>query len=97
APATDATDFFANLSAADQWEPLWEQDWQAAVLRQCLEEARQHVGAATFRAFELFATQGWPAERVAAELDLTTNAVFLAKHRVLKLMRELLPQVQSVW
>lgn len=73
---------------------LWEDEWRKAILRRCLEEVRAEVEAKTFRAFELFAVEGWPAARVAAELETTENAVFIAKHRVLRRVQAMLPQLE---
>jgi RNA polymerase sigma factor (sigma-70 family) len=93
----DQTDFFAQLGDEDRWEQVWEQEWRHAVMRQCLEEVRREVDPTTFEAFELFASRGWPAARVAKQLGLTANAVFIAKHRILRRIRELLPQMETVW
>ena len=93
----EQTDFFVHQADEKEWEDIWEQEWRDAVLRQCLEEARREVGEKTFAAFELFASQGWPARKVAEHLGLTANAVFIAKHRILRRVRELLPTMEEVW
>ncbi len=91
------TDFFDQLGDEDQWEQIWDQEWRGAVMRQCLAEVRREVGEKTFTAFELFASKGWPARKVAEHLGLTSNAVFIAKHRVLQRVRGLLPQIETIW
>jgi RNA polymerase sigma factor (sigma-70 family) len=93
----DRTAFFDRLGDEDHWEKLWEEEWRQAVLRQCLEEIRQALEAKTVEAFELFAWKGWPAQRVANHLGMSENAVFLAKHKILKRIRELLPQMEEIW
>jgi RNA polymerase sigma-70 factor (ECF subfamily) len=86
-----------QLPAEDVMSALWEQEWRDAVVAQCLAEARAAVEPKTFAAFELFVREGWPAARVAAHLGMTANAVFLAKHRVLRFLRETQPAVEEVW
>lgn len=76
---------------------VWDEEWRAAVMRQCLAEVRAEVQPATFEAFDLFACQGWPAEKVAQQLGMTANAVFGAKRRVLRRIRELLPAIDADW
>ena len=93
----DQTDFFAQLADEDHLQRSWEQEWRETLLRECLQEVRREVDSKTFAAFELFASAGWPAKHVAEQLGLTSNAVFIAKHRVLKRVRELLPQLETVW
>ncbi len=94
---TDQTQFFGRVPDEDQFEKLWEEEWREALLRQCLEEVRREMDAKSIEAFELFAWKGWPAARVAEQLDMTANAVFIVKHRVMKRIRELLPTMEEVW
>lgn len=96
-PIAEETDELARIPDADRLAELWEEEWQQAVVRTCLDAVRAEVGQQTFRAFELFALEGRPAAAVAAELGTTDNAVFLAKHRVLRRMRELRPQLEKDW
>ena len=88
------TGALSNVPAEDQLEQLWEQEWSAAVLRRCLQIVRSEFGHPMSQAFELFAWQGWPAKRVAEHLGMSENAVFIAKHRVLKRVRELMPDME---
>lgn len=91
---TDQTGFFARIPDDNRLEEIWEHEWREATLQQCLAQVRQEFDAKTFRAFELFAHDGLPARQVAEQLGMTSNAVFIAKHRILKRIRELLPQLE---
>lgn len=75
----------------------WEAEWRRAIIEVCLQEVRRIFEPATVRAFELFVLQEWPAERVAAELGISRNAVFKAKHRVLTRMREAYRYLDANW
>jgi DNA-directed RNA polymerase specialized sigma24 family protein len=57
---------------------------------------RAEVESNTIRAFELFALHGRPAAEVAGELGLSRNAVFIAKHRVMKRVLELRRQFEAI-
>lgn len=83
--------------AHDPLQERWDQEWRAAILRQCLEEVRREVEERTFDAFQRFALKGESAREVARDLDLTENAVFQAKRRVLRRARELVPLMEDVW
>jgi RNA polymerase sigma-70 factor (ECF subfamily) len=87
----------AELAAADDLEQHWEQEWRAAVLRQCLVEIAAEVEPTTIAAFERFGLRGESAAAVAAALGMTVNAVYVAKHRVLQRVRELLPAMTEIW
>jgi RNA polymerase sigma-70 factor (ECF subfamily) len=91
------TDFFDRKAEDDQQEKIWDEEWRNAVLRQCLSEVRNDFDEKSLQAFELFAHQGWPAARVAEHLDITSNAVFIAKHRIMKRIREILPRMEEIW
>lgn len=97
ADATEGAELLADVAAADDPEALWEEEWRRAVLRQCLDQIRTEVQPTTMRAFELFALDGRPARAVAEELDLTPNAVFVAKRRILRRIEELLPLISDLF
>ena len=78
-------------------QEAWDCEWRDAILKQCLNEIRNEVKSPTFEAFTLFACEGWPAEQVAARLNITTNAVFGAKRRVLARIREKFEQREITW
>jgi len=95
--ATLGTDEALALEDPGDQEALFDQEWRDGLLRQGLEVVRREVTPQTFEAFQLFASQDWPAERVAAHLGITPNAVFGAKRRVLQRLRELLPALEEDW
>lgn len=95
--ASADTNFFARQPDDDQFEKAWEEEWRDAVLKQCFEEIRREFDAKSLEAFELFATQGLPAQEVGERLGMTANAVFLVKHRIMKRIKELLPKMEDTF
>lgn len=94
---SSGTDFFHALPDEDSLTKVWEEEWRQAIMQQCLAAVRAEVEPRTFEAFELFACQGLPAEDVAARLGISANAVFGAKRRILRRIRELFPKLQDEW
>ena len=78
-------------------EKIWDQEWRDAVIRQCLDEVRREFDERSIQAFERFAWKGDSARQVADQLGMTPNAVFIAKHRIVKRIRELLPRMEENW
>ncbi len=74
----------------------WDRSWQQAVFDQCLAQVRAELEPRTVQAFELVALREVPAQEAASQLGMTRNAVFLAKHRVLKRIRELQQEIEEV-
>jgi len=91
------TGFFESIQDEDRLAEVWEQEWQQAVLAQCLRDVSREVEPTTFHAFDRFARQGRPAREVAEELGISENAVFGAKRRVLRRIREMLPEMKEIW
>lgn len=67
---------------------LWDREHDLWVVRRLVEMLRGEFEPRTWLAFEGVALQGRPAAEVAAELGLTTNAVVIAKSRVLRRLNE---------
>ena len=63
-------------------------DPTAELLRRGLESIRAEFAERTWQAFEALAVGERPAAVVAAELGLTVGAVYMARSRVLKRLRE---------
>ncbi len=83
--------------APDELDRIWDEEWRDSILAHCLSEVRQEVEPATFEAFRRFAIDGRPAEEVARDLGMSPNAVFGAKRRILRRLRELRPFMEEIW
>lgn len=97
ADATGQTALLASIPDGDRLAALWDEEWRRVTLGQCLAQVRCEVEPGTFEAFELFVREALPAKEVAARLGMTENAVFGAKRRVLRRVRELRPCVEEHW
>jgi len=67
---------------------LWNREHDEHVLRRLLELVEPEFTSPVWQAFRGVALEGKPAAEVAAELGATVNAVFLAKSRVLRRLRQ---------
>jgi RNA polymerase sigma-70 factor (ECF subfamily) len=67
---------------------MWDQEHDRHVTRKLLEMLRGDFEATTWKAFERTALDGLPAAEAAAELGLSSNAVFIARSRVLARLRQ---------
>src|SRR5262245_26033077 len=66
----------------------WDLEHDRHVTHRLLEMIRDRFEPATWKAFERVALEGAGADQVATELGLSVNAVFIAKSRVLSLLRQ---------
>lgn len=94
--SVDDTKFWAGIADEGAAEADWDREWAQARLHQSLDVVRQEVKPATLRAFQALVLENRSPEEVAAELGMTQNGVSVAKHRVLKRLRELARQWEEL-
>jgi RNA polymerase sigma-70 factor (ECF subfamily) len=75
-----------EASAADSAE--WNLDYERQVFHTAADRVRDDFGESAWRAFWLAAVEGKAAKEIAAELNISQAAVYLAKARVMKRIRE---------
>ena len=73
---------------ASEMSQIWNRQHDQFVLRQLLALAEPHFSPSTWQAFYLVALKGKRADVVAKELEISVNAVFIAKSRVLSRLRQ---------
>jgi len=71
-------------------EKLFLNEWRKMILKEAERELKNRVAPETFQAYELYAVQNRPVEKVAAYLDCSVNQVYQAKKRCFAMMREIL-------
>jgi RNA polymerase sigma-70 factor (ECF subfamily) len=66
---------------------VWELEWQRNVFDAAVARVKAKASARQYQVFDLCALRSWPVKRVAAALGISAAQVYLAKHRVLGLVR----------
>jgi len=72
----------------------WELQWQQMVLKRCLDQVRLEFDPKVFGAFRDYAIDQSAIEEVCEKFDMSRNAVYIAKSRVLSRLRELKQQFE---
>jgi RNA polymerase sigma-70 factor (ECF subfamily) len=78
------------VAVAEPAGGLGEEEYRQYLVRRTLELIREEFPPATWRAFWEFAVAGRPAEDVARELGMNIGAVYLARGRVVRRLRDYL-------
>lgn len=94
-PQVERLSFWAGVPDEETATDTWEREWEQALLRECLDQARIEFEPDTFRAFEIAVRDNRPAAEAARELEVSVKAIYNAKHRVLKRLRELRAQYEN--
>lgn len=68
-------------------ERLWDAEWEQNLMRAALGRVRRQANPKHFQIFDLCMLQGRPVKEIQEFLDVNAGQVYLAKHRVSKLLR----------
>jgi len=68
-------------------DEIWDEEWARNVADAALAEVKERVGAKQFQMFDLYALKAWPARDVAKTLHVSIAQVYLAKHRVTRMIQ----------
>lgn len=74
---------------------LWDEEWERNLMDAAIERAKQRVPAEQFQMFDFYVLRDWPAAKVAKTLGVSVARVYLAKHRVGKLVKLELKQLET--
>ena len=76
-------------------EQLFIGEWRKVVLKDAEQKLKNRVSPETYQAYELYAVQERPVEKVAAYLDCSVNQVYQAKKRFFAIMKEILLEMNN--
>jgi RNA polymerase sigma factor (sigma-70 family) len=73
---------------AGQWDAAWDEEWQKNLMDAAISRVKRRVSIEQYQMFDLFVLKQWPASDVAKTLGVTIGHVYVAKHRISKLVRQ---------
>jgi|ERR1043166_2318868 RNA polymerase sigma-70 factor (ECF subfamily) len=74
--------------ARPELEAIWDQEWNANLVHAARERVKSKVDPKMYQIFDLCAREDWPVSRVAQVLKVKTPYIYVAKHRVGKLLKK---------
>lgn len=81
--------------SSDRLEARWDRDWKLTLQEAAMEKVKRSVKAKHYQVFDLYVVKQWPADKVARILGLNAGQVFLAKHRILALLKKEIQRLQK--
>jgi RNA polymerase sigma-70 factor (ECF subfamily) len=69
-------------------EAIWDAEWEKNLLAAALERVKRQVAPEQFQIFDLACLEGWPVRKVTQTLGVSGARVYLAKHRVGRLLKK---------
>jgi RNA polymerase sigma factor (sigma-70 family) len=94
-PSTSPDEIAGPVNA--DLEAIWEEDWQANLLEAAMERIKPRVKEEHYQMFDLNVIRQWPAGKVAQTLGVNIGRVYLAKHRVMALIKKEIRVLEKQW
>ena len=69
-------------------EDIFAREWRERVFELAVEKLKKQVTPGHFQIFDLYVVKKWPVRKVAATLGVSSAQVYLAKHRLWKIVQK---------
>jgi RNA polymerase sigma-70 factor (ECF subfamily) len=80
---------------AGQIDAIYEEEWQQGMLEMAVERVKQKTDLKQFQIFHCYALKSWPVGEVARHFRVTSNQVYVTKHRVSALIKEEIKKLEA--
>ena len=70
------------------FDAIWEREWKSNLTQMALSRVKAKVSPQQYQIFYCYVVKGWEVEEVRRELGVSSAQVYLAKHRVGRVMRK---------
>jgi RNA polymerase sigma factor (sigma-70 family) len=75
----------------------WENEWQRNLLKAALDQVKLHVREEQYQLFDLYVIRQWPVDRITQTLGVSATRVYLAKHRLTRLLKKEVRRLEEKW
>ena len=76
-------------------EQSWDEEWREHLLTEAMEIARAEVSPVTYNIFFLLTRENKTPEEVSAELNVSMESVYVAKHRFIKRLKPIFKSLED--
>jgi RNA polymerase sigma-70 factor (ECF subfamily) len=83
--------------ADDGGTPEWAEEWQAHLMKAATQRVKQRVKEEQYQLFDLYVLKQWPIARIRQTVGVSAAQVYLAKHRITRLLRKEVSRLEKEW
>lgn len=76
-------------------DAVWEEEWQKELLEAALARIKNQVSAEQYQMFDFYVLKQMPVEKVAQALGTNAGQVYLARHRIAKLLKKEIARLEE--
>ena len=77
------------------FEALWDQEWEANLMDAAMRRLKNRVDPKQLQIFDLLVRKNWPVGKVAEDLKINVARVYMARHRVGRLVKKELAELMT--
>jgi RNA polymerase sigma-70 factor (ECF subfamily) len=74
--------------ASHDLDAVWEAEWEKNLLDAAMDRVKRRLDPEKYQIFDFYVNKQWAPEKVAARFGISTDLVYVSKHRVIKLIKE---------
>lgn len=74
--------------------PEWDEEWQRNLVDVAMRRVKARIKPRQYQIFDLYVVKEWPVREVVRTLNVNAAQVYLARHRVSRLVREELQRLE---
>jgi RNA polymerase sigma-70 factor (ECF subfamily) len=76
-------------------EAIWDEEWKKNLLAAALERIKRQADPEQFQIFDLYCLEQLPVQKVAQTLGVSVARVYLAKHRLGRLLKKEIKRLEN--
>jgi RNA polymerase sigma factor (sigma-70 family) len=80
---------------SDDLDMIWNMEWEKGLLDSAVNKVRRQLDPQKFQMFDFYVNKEWSPEKVAQTFGVSTNEVYLAKHRVTEMIKQEVGRLQK--
>jgi RNA polymerase sigma factor (sigma-70 family) len=73
---------------AQALDSVWEAEWQKNLMDAAIQKVKRRVPIEHYQIFDFYVLKKWPARKVAQTLSISVGRVYLAGHRLSRLIKK---------
>jgi len=76
-------------------EKLWDAEWEQNLYDAAVTRVKRHLDPQKYQIFDFYVNKQWTPGKVAKTFGISVNQVYLAKHRVIELIKEEVKRLEA--
>ncbi len=87
--STVKTPFLERVPDPNTVDPdaAWEAEWRKTVFDAATRRVKNQAGVEQFQIFDFYVLKQWPVKKITATLGISTASVYVAKHRIMRMIK----------